>query len=197
MEISADMVKQLRDKTNAGMMECKKALQEAGGDVEKAVDLLRKRGLAIAAKKSSRATKEGVIAAYIHSNSKVGVLVEVCCESDFVAKNAEFQAFVKDLTLQIASAVPRYVSREDIPADVIEREKAIYREQVTGKPANIVDKIIAGKLEKFYQEVCLVDQPFVKDDKRTIGELLKELIAKLGENIVIRRFVRYQVGEEG
>lgn len=196
MEISADIVKQLRDKTNAGMMDCKKALQESNGDVEKATDLLRKRGLAIAAKKSSRTTKEGVIAAYIHSNSKVGVLIEVCCESDFVAKNAGFQAFVKDLTLQIASAMPRYVSREQVPADVIEREKAIYREQVQGKPANIVDKIVHGKLEKFYQEVCLVDQLFVKDDKRTINDLIKEKIAQLGENIAIRRFVRYQVGEE-
>jgi len=196
MDISADIVKQLRDKTNAGMMDCKKALQEANGDVEKATDLLRKRGLAIAAKKSSRATKEGVIAAYIHSNSKVGVLIEVCCESDFVAKNADFQAFVKDLTLQIASAMPRYVSREQVPADVIAREKEIYREQVKGKPANIVDKIVDGKLEKFYQEVCLVDQLFVKDDKRTINDLIKEKIAQLGENIAIRRFVRYQVGEE-
>jgi len=196
MDISADIVKQLRDKTNAGMMDCKKALQEANGDVEKATDLLRKRGLAIAAKKSSRATKEGVIAAYIHSNNKVGVLIEVCCESDFVAKNADFQAFVKDLTLQIASAMPRYVSREQVPADVIAREKEIYREQVKGKPANIVDKIVDGKLEKFYQEVCLVDQLFVKDDKRTINDLIKEKIAQLGENIAIRRFVRYQVGEE-
>lgn len=196
MEISADIVKQLRDKTNAGMMDCKKALQEAGGDVEKATDLLRKRGLAIAAKKSSRATKEGIVAAYIHGNNKVGVLIEVCCESDFVAKNTDFQAFVKDLTLQIASAVPRYVSREQIPPEVIEREKEIYREQVKGKPANIVDKIIEGKLEKFYQEVCLVDQLFVKDDKRTINDLIKEKIAQLGENIAIRRFVRFQVGEE-
>lgn len=196
MEISADIVKQLRDKTNAGMMDCKKALQEAGGDLEKATDLLRKRGLAIAAKKSSRATKEGIVAAYIHSNNKVGVLIEVCCESDFVAKNADFQAFVKDLTLQIASAVPRYVSREQVPAEVIEREKEIYRDQVKGKPANIVDKIIEGKLEKFYQEVCLVDQLFVKDDKRTINDLIKEKIAQLGENIAIRRFVRFQVGEE-
>lgn len=196
MEISADIVKQLRDKTNAGMMDCKKALQEAGGDVEKATDLLRKRGLAIAAKKSSRATKEGIVAAYIHSNNKVGVLIEVCCESDFVAKNTDFQAFVKDLTLQIASAVPRYVSREQVPAEVIEREKEIYRDQVKGKPANIVEKIIEGKLEKFYQEVCLVDQLFVKDDKRTINDLIKEKIAQLGENIAIRRFVRFQVGEE-
>ncbi len=196
MEISADIVKQLRDKTNAGMMDCKKALQESNGDLERAMDLLRKRGLAIAAKKSSRATKEGIVAAYIHSNNKVGVLIEVCCESDFVAKNADFQAFVKDLTLQIASAVPRYVSREQVPAEVIEREKEIYREQIKGKPANIVDKIIEGKLEKFYQEVCLVDQLFVKDDKRTINDLIKEKIAQLGENIAIRRFVRYQVGEE-
>ncbi len=196
MEISADIVKQLRDKTNAGMMDCKKALQEANGNLEQAMDLLRKRGLDIAAKKSSRATKEGVIAAYIHSNSKVGVLIEVCCESDFVAKNTDFQTFVKDLTLQIASAVPRYVTRDEVPAQVIEREKAIYREQVAGKPANIIDKIVDGKLEKFYKDVCLVDQLFVKDDKRTISDLLKEKIAQLGENIAIRRFVRYQVGEE-
>jgi len=194
--VSAELVKKLRDKTNAGMMDCKKALDEAAGDMEKAIDFLRKRGLAIAAKKSSRVTKEGVVASYIHSNSKIGVLVEVCCESDFVAKNVGFQTLVKDLTLQIASACPRYVSRDQVPADIIEREKAIYREQVQGKPANVLEKIIEGKLEKFFQDVCLVDQLFVKDDKLKISDLLKEKIAQLGENMTIRRFVRFQVGEE-
>jgi len=196
MAISAKLVKELRDKTNAGMMDCKKALQEAGGDIEKAIDMLRKRGLDLAAKKSSRATKEGIIASYVHSNNKIGVLVEVSCETDFVAKNDEFKTFVKDLTLQVASASPRYLTREEIPADIIEREKEVYRGQVKGKPENIIDKILSGKLEKFYKEVCLVDQLFVKDDKKTINNLLKEMIAKLGENMVIRRFVRFQLGEE-
>ena len=195
MSVSADLVKALREKTNAGMMDCKKALEETHGDMEKAFDVLRKRGLDVAAKKSSRTVKEGVIGSYIHSNNKIGVLVEVCCETDFVAKNASFQEFVKDLTLQVASAYPRYVAREEVPAAVIEREQAIYREQAQGKPAQVLDKIITGKLEKFYKEVCLVDQVFVKDDKKTIKELLQALIAKLGENIIIRRFVRFQVGE--
>ena len=195
MSVSADVVKALREKTNAGMMDCKKALEETHGDMEKAFDVLRKRGLDVAAKKSSRTVKEGVIGSYIHSNNKIGVLVEVCCETDFVAKNASFQEFVKDLTLQVASAYPRYVAREEVPAAVIEREQAIYREQAQGKPAQVLDKIITGKLEKFYKEVCLVDQVFVKDDKKTIKELLQALIAKLGENIIIRRFVRFQVGE--
>ena len=194
--IPADVVMKLREKSNAGMMDCKKALTESNGDMEKAYELLRKRGLDIAAKKSSRVTKEGIVASYIHSNSKIGVLVEVSCESDFVAKNEGFLAFVKDLTLQIASACPRYVSRDQVSADIIEKEKAIYREQVQGKPANIVEKIVEGKLEKFYKDICLVDQPFVKEDKHSIGDLLKQTIAKLGENIVIRRFVRFQVGEE-
>ena len=195
MSVSADLVKALREKTNAGMMDCKKALEETHGDMEKAFDVLRKRGLDVAAKKSSRTVKEGVIGSYIHSNNKIGVLVEVCCETDFVAKNASFQEFVKDLTLQVASAYPRYVAREEVPAAVIEREQAIYREQAQGKPAQVLDKIITGKLEKFYKEVCLVDQVFVKDDKKTIKELLQALIVKLGENIIIRRFVRFQVGE--
>jgi elongation factor Ts len=196
MAITADTVKKLRDKTNAGMMDCKRALEESQGDLEKAIEILRKRGLDIAAKKSSRATKEGVVGAYIHSNKKVGVLIEVGCESDFVAKNDQFQELVRDLTLQIASAVPRYVSRDDIPAEIVEREKAIYSAQVTGKPANVLEKIVSGKLEKFFKDVCLVDQPFVKDDKRTINDVIKEHIATLGENIVVRRFLRYQVGEE-
>jgi len=196
MAISSQQVKELRDKTNAGMMDCKRALEEAGGEIEKAIELLRKRGLAIAAKKSSRATEEGVVGAYIHSNHKIGVLIEVCCESDFVAKNEEFQEFVKDLTLQIASASPQYLTRDEVPEKVLESEREIYREQVKDKPANVIDKIIEGKLGKFYSEVCLLDQAFVKEDKKTISDLLQEKIAKLGENIVIRRFVRYQVGEE-
>jgi len=196
MAISAALVKELRDKTNAGMMDCKKALQETNGDIEKAVDTLRTRGLAIAAKKASRSTEEGIVASYIHSNNKVGVLLEVACESDFVAKNEGFQALVKDLTLQIASTNPQYVSREEVPEAAVEREKVIFREQAQGKPENVIDKIITGKLEKFYSEICLVDQPFVKEDKKSINDLLKEMIAKLGENIKVRRFVRYQVGGE-
>jgi len=195
MAISASMVKELREKTNAGMMDCKKALQEADGDMSTAFDLLRKRGLDIAAKKSSRATKEGVIGSYIHSNGKIGVLVEVSCETDFVAKNEEFKEFVKDLTLQVASAFPQYLTREEVPEEVIAKEKEIYSEQVKGKPENIIDKIVDGKLEKFYKQVCLVDQLFVKDDKKTINDLLKDKIAKLGENMTIKRFVRFQVGE--
>ena len=195
MAISASMVKELREKTNAGMMDCKKALLEADGDMDTAFDLLRKRGLDIAAKKSSRATKEGVIGSYIHSNGKIGVLVEVSCETDFVAKNEEFKEFVKDLTLQVASAFPQYLSREEVPEKVIAKEKEIYSEQVKGKPENIIDKIVEGKLEKFYKQVCFVDQLFVKDDKKTINDLLKEKIAKLGENMAIKRFVRFQVGE--
>ena len=195
-EITAKLVNQLRELTHAGMMECKKALVEAEGDIEKAKEILRKRGVAKAVKKSTRATNEGVVASYIHSNNKVGVLIEVACESDFVAKNELFQEMVKDLTIQIASMAPQYVSREQVPAEVVEKEKSFYREEVANKPANIQDKIIEGKLEKFYSEICLVDQPFVKDDKIKINDLIKGVIAKLGENMVVRRFVRYQVGEE-
>jgi elongation factor Ts len=196
MAISAALVKELRDKTNAGMMDCKKALEETGGDIEKAVEALRKRGLAIAAKKATRSTQEGIIGSYVHSNSKIGVLVEVACESDFVAKNEGFQELVKDLTLQVASTAPAYVTREEVPEEIIEKEKAIFREQAQGKPENVIEKIVNGKLEKFFSEICLVDQPFVKEDKKTINDLVKETIAKLGENIVIRRFIRYQVGGE-
>lgn len=196
MAITASMVKELREKSNAGMMDCKKALQEADGDLDTAFDVLRKRGLDLAAKKSSRATKEGIISSYIHSNGKIGVLVEVSCETDFVAKNDEFKEFVKDLTLQVASAAPQYLTREEIPEEVIAKEKEIYAEQVKGKPENIIGKIVDGKLEKFYKLVCLIDQPFVKEDKKSISDLLKEKIAKLGENMAIKRFVRFQVGEE-
>ena len=178
MVISASMVKELREKTNAGMMDCKKALQEADGDMSTAFDLLRKRGLDIAAKKSSRATKEGVIGSYIHSNGKIGVLVEVSCETDFVAKNEEFKEFVKDLTLQVASAFPQYLSREEVPEEVIAKEKEIYSEQVKGKPENIIDKIVEGKLEKFYKQVCLVDQLFVKTVMVDQGPVLKRFMPR-------------------
>ncbi len=196
MAITAALVKELREKSNAGMMDCKKALVEANGDLEKAYDGLRKRGLNIAAKKSSRATKEGVIGSYIHSNNKIGVLVEISCETDFVAKNEGFKELVKDICLQVASAAPLYLKRDEVPEEMIEREKAIYVEQVKGKPENIIDKIIEGKLDKFYKEVCLTEQVFVKDDKKKITDVLNDAIAKLGENMIIKRFVRFQVGEE-
>jgi elongation factor Ts len=195
-DVSPTLVKQLREKTNAGMMDCKKALVEAGGDLEKAEDILRKKGIASASKKASRSVKEGVVASYIHLQGKVGVLVEVNCETDFVAKNDIFREFVKDLTLHIAAAHPVYVVRDEVPEAVIEREREIYREQVKGKPANVVDKIVDGKLDKFYGSVCLVDQAFIKDPDQTIKGLVASKIAELGENIVIRRFARFAVGEE-
>jgi elongation factor Ts len=195
-DVSPTLVKQLREKTNAGMMDCKKALVEAGGDLEKAEDILRKKGIASASKKASRSVKEGVVASYIHLQGKVGVLVEVNCETDFVAKNDIFREFVKDLTLHIAAAHPVYVVRDEVPAAVIEREREIYREQVKDKPANVVEKIVDGKLEKFYGSVCLVDQAFIKNPDQTIKDLVSSKIAELGENIVIRRFARYAVGED-
>ena len=195
-DVSPTLVKQLREKTNAGMMDCKKALVEAGGDLEKAEDILRKKGIASASKKASRSVKEGVVASYIHLQGKVGVLVEVNCETDFVAKNDIFREFVKDLTLHIAAAHPMYVVRDEVPAAVIEREREIYREQVKGKPANVVEKIVDGKLEKFYGSVCLLDQAFIKNPDQTIKDLASSKIAELGENIVIRRFARYAVGED-
>jgi len=195
-DVSPTQVKQLREKTNAGMMDCKKALVEAGGDLEKAEDILRKKGIASASKKASRSVKEGVVASYIHLQGKVGVLVEVNCETDFVAKNDIFREFVKDLTLHIAAAHPVYVVRDEVPEAVIEREREIYREQVKGKPANVVDKIVDGKLDKFYGSVCLLDQAFIKDPDKTIKDLVASKIAELGENIVIRRFARFAVGEE-
>ncbi len=196
MEISATLVKELREKTNAGMMDCKAALKESKGDLKAAIDILRKKGLSIAAKKGSRQAKDGVIGAYIHLAGKLGVLVEVNCETDFVAKNQIFQDFVKDISLQIAASNPRYLGREDVPAEVIAKEKEILASQVKNKPENVVEKIVTGKLEKFYQEHCLLDQPFVKDGNVTIANLLNDKIAKIGENIVIRRFARFQVGEE-
>ena len=194
-EISPQLVRDLREKTNAGMMDCKRALAEAGGDLDKAEELLRAKGIASAGKKASRSAKEGTVASYIHLQGKVGVLVEVNCETDFVAKNENFRSFVKDITLHIAAANPSCVSREQVNAAELEREKSIYRQQVEGKPANIVDKIVEGKVEKFYGTVCLMEQPFIKNPDMTIGDLVKAKISELGENIVIRRFTRYMVGE--
>jgi elongation factor Ts len=195
IEIDPKQVKQLREKTNAGFMDCKRALAEAGGDLEKAETILRTKGIASAGKKASRVAKEGIVASYIHLQGKVGVLVEVNCETDFVAKNENFRAFVKDITLHIAAAQPQYVSREEVPAQIIEAERAIYAEQVKDKPANVVDKIVQGKLDKYYSTVCLLEQGFIKNPDQTINDLVKSKITELGENIVIRRFTRYQVGE--
>lgn len=195
-DVNPALVKQLREKTNAGMMDCKKALVEAGGDLEKAEDILRKKGIASASKKAARAVKEGVIASYIHLQGKVGVLVEVNCETDFVAKNDIFREFVKDLTLHIAAAHPLYVVRDEVPKAMIEREREIYREQVKDKPVSVVEKIVDGKLEKFFGSICLLDQAFIKNPDQSIKELMSSKIAELGENIVIRRFARYAVGEE-
>ena len=194
-EVSPTLVKQLREKTNAGMMDCKKALVESGGDLEQAEAILRKKGIASASKKSVRTAKEGVIGSYIHLHGRVGVLVEVNCETDFVAKNQNFRDFVKDITLHIAAAHPLYVSREQVPGNLIEAEREIYKAQVKDKPANVVEKIVDGKLEKFYSTVCLLEQGFIKNPDQTIGDLLKAKIAELGENIVIRRFTRYLMGE--
>src|SRR6184192_3851754 len=195
MQIDPKTVKELRDRTNAGMMDCKRALTEANGDLGKAEVILRTKGIASASKKASRVTKEGIVASYIHLQGKVGVLVEVNCETDFVAKNENFRAFVKDITLHIAAAHPLYVSRDDVPAKLVEAEREIYKAQVKGKPANVIDKIVDGKLDKFYSTVCLLEQGFIKNPDHTINELLKSKIAELGENIVIRRFTRYLVGE--
>lgn len=190
-----DSIKVLRDKTSAGVMDCKKALKEAKGDVEKAIEILRKKGIKLASEKSSRAAKEGRIESYIHSNGKIGVLVEVNCETDFVARNDEFRKFIKDISMQIAASKPGYVKREDVPEEVVEKEKEILAAPVKNKPKEALEKILAGKLEKFYEEACLLDQPFVKDPKVKINDVLNSLIAKIGENIVIKRFVRYQLGE--
>jgi elongation factor Ts len=196
MAITPDLIKKLREKTNAPMMDCKKALEESNGDLEIAVDILRKRGQIVALKKAGRCAKEGVICSYIHTNSKLGVLLEVNCETDFVARSEDFKQFVKDVSMQIAATSPSYVTREEVPAHILEREKNVLKETVKGKPENVMEKIVQGKLEKFYSEVCLLDQFFVKNDKITIKEYLNELIGKIGENILIRRFVRFQVGED-
>ena len=188
-------VKELREKTNAGMMDCKKALSEAGGDLDKAVDILRKKGASLASKKSSRATKEGSISSYIHMNQRIGVLVEVNCETDFVARNDAFKNFVKELGMQIAAANPIYVTKDEVKEDDIQKEKDIIKEQNKSKPESALTKIVEGKINSYYQDVCLLEQPYIKDPKTTIKELLTEIIAKTGENIVIKRFTRYQLGE--
>ena len=195
--IPAELVKKLRDRTGAGMMECKAALQEANGDIEEATTILRKRGLAQAAKKSGRAAREGLIGSYIHLGGKIGVLVELNCESDFVARTDDFQTLLRELALQVAAANPEYVRREDVPADTLDRERAIYRAQMegSGKPPQVIDKIVEGKLASFYEQAVLVDQPSIRDPKTTVTQLLQAAIAKLGENIEVARFVRFNVGD--
>ena len=196
-EITAAMVKQLRDATGAGMMECKAALTEASGRLDEATTILRKRGLAQATKKAGRSTNEGIVAHYIHMGGKIGVLVEVNCESDFVARTEDFQNLAKEIAMHIAAASPQYVRREDVPADVVGRERDVYKGQMEGqkKPPAVLDKIVEGKLNSFYEQVCLLDQPSVRDPKVTIGQLVTQAIAKMGENIAIPRFVRFKLGE--
>jgi elongation factor Ts len=196
MSISAEMVKDLREKTGAGLMDCKRALTESSGDMEKAIDYLRQKGLASAAKKASRSATEGLIGSYIHMD-KLGVMVEINCETDFVARTDDFRELVKDIAMHVAAANPPYISREDVSAETVEREKEIYRAQVTNKPPQVVEKIIEGKLDKFYSDMCLLEQVFIKDPegKKKVKDIITEKIAKLGENIVVRRFARFQLGE--
>ncbi len=196
-EITAAMVKELRQKTGLSMGECKKALVESGGDIEKAIDILRKKGLEAAAKKAGRTTAEGMVYAYIHPGSKLGVLVEVNCETDFVARNEQFQEMVKQIAIHIATAAPRFVSKDEVTPEVLEKEKEIYLEQAMaqGKPKNIAEKIVEGKLSKFYEENCLLEQPFFYDESVTVGQFLSQKIAEIGENMKIRRFARFEVGK--
>lgn len=196
-EITAAAVKELREKTGAGMMDCKKALTETGGDMEKAIDWLRKKGLSAAAKKAGRAATEGLIGSYIHGNGRIGVLVEVNCETDFVARNEDFQALVRDIAMHIAAAAPLYVRREEVDPDVLERELEVYRGQLReqGKPEKIWDKILEGRKEKFFKEICLLEQPFVKDPDQTVQDVVNAAVAKIGENITVRRFARFVLGE--
>ncbi len=197
MEIAAEAVKKLREKTGVGLMDCKEALKQSKGDMEKAIEFLREKGLAKLQKRMGKVASEGIIASYIHTGGKVGTIVEVNCETDFVANTKEFQEFAKDIAMQITASVPFYVKREDIPAGEIEKEKNIYRKQAleSGKPEKIIDKIAEGKLEKFYQEVCLIEQSFIKNPDITVKELLEELVVKMGEKILINRFIRFQLGE--
>ena len=197
MAITAEMVKQLRDRTGAGMMDCRGALADSGGDMDKAIELLRKKGVASAAKRAGRATNQGVIGHYIHMGGKVAVLAEVNCETDFVARTDDFQTLAREIAMHIAAADPKFVRREDVPADVLEKEKEIYRAQMadSGKPANIIDKIVEGKLGSFYAQVCLVEQASVRDPNVTIQQMLQAATAKTGENITVSRFVRYKLGE--
>jgi elongation factor Ts len=197
MTITAGMVKELREATAAGILDCRKALEEMGGDFDKAVDYLREKGLAQAAKRMDRTAKEGLIYSYIHAGGRIGVLVEVNCETDFVARTEEFQGFVNDVALQIAAMGPMFIERKDVLPEVLERERAIYRAQALeeGKPESVIDRIVEGRVEKFYKQACLLEQDFIRDEERTIDELLKAQISKTGENIIIRRFTRYQLGE--
>lgn len=195
--VSASDVRDLREKTGAGMMDCKRALLDANGDFEKAVDILREKGLAKAAKKADRAASEGLVTSYIHGNGKIGVLLEVNCETDFVARNDEFKALCHDIAMQVAAANPEYVSRDEVPQEILEKEKSILKAQALneGKPENIVEKMVIGRLEKFYQEYCLLEQPFIKDQDVNVQQIVNETIAKLGENISVRRFARFVLGE--
>lgn len=197
MAIDASLVKQLRDKTGAGFMDCKKALVECEGDFEKSVDHLRAKGLALAARKAEREASEGLVGSYVHGGNRIGVLLEVNCETDFVARTDEFQALVKDLSMQVAAASPRYVRREDVDEQELERERAIYRQQARelNKPEPVLEKIVAGKMERFYEETCLMEQSFIKEPTRRVKDLIQDTIARLGENVRVRRFVRYSVGE--
>jgi elongation factor Ts len=197
MEVTANMVKELREKSGAGMMDCKKVLAEADGDMQKAYDLLRQKGLAAAAKKADRVASDGAVGAYVHAGGKIGVLVEINCETDFVARTTEFQALLKDIAMQIAAVNPRYVRREEVTAADLDKERAIYRQQAldSGKPEKIVDKIVDGKIDKFYSEVCLLEQAFIKDQDKKVLDVINDAIARLGENIQVRRFARFNLGE--
>lgn len=195
--VSLAQVKELRERTGAGIVDCQKALAESGADIEKAITLLREKGLAAAAKKASRAAAQGLVGSYIHGGGKIGVLVEINCETDFVARTEEFQRLVKDVAMQIAAANPRYVRREEVPPAEIEKERAIYRSQIvqSGKPAAVIDRIVEGKLEKFYSETCLLEQPFIREPGKTVTQLVNDAVARTGENIIVNRFARFQVGE--
>ena len=199
MEVNAAAVKELREKTGAGMMDCKKALAECRGDLDKAVDYLRQKGLAAAAKKASRTATDGAVGAYVHPGGKIGVLVELNCETDFVARTAEFQNLLKDIAMQIAAANPRYIRSQEVPSADLEKEREIYRRQAleTGKPEQVIAKIVDGKIDRFYSEVCLLEQAFIKNPERKVADILTEAVARLGENIQIKRFSRYQLGEAG
>ena len=196
-EITSAMIRELRERTGAGMLDCKNALTEKAGDIEKAIELLREKGLAAAAKKAGRIAAEGLCESYIHGGGRIGVLLEINCETDFVAKTNEFKSLAKDICMQIAASKPEYVRREEVPADVLEKEKEIFTAQALneGKPANVVEKMIVGRIEKYYKEICLLEQPFIKNTDITIQQLITEQISKIGENINIRRFVRYELGE--
>jgi elongation factor Ts len=197
MDVNATVVRELRERTGAGIMDCKKALAESGGNLEKAVDYLRQKGLAAAARKVDRVAADGAVGAYVHPGGKIGVLVEINCETDFVARTAEFQALLKDMAMQVAAAHPRYVRREEVSADELEKEKSIYRQQAleSGKPERVVEKIVEGKMDRFYSEVCLLEQAFIKDPDRKVSDIIHDAVGRLGENIQVRRFARYHLGE--